>query len=199
MRRILIILAVLAATVGSISATVASAAPRHPAILAIYTGICNIDTPSLCMRDPSDGGTGTVVVGSAPSLSDSEEWAVQQDTSRCGGVVTETCPFFDTGIDSLYEGKQVVVIRQEVVQKCIRLPAASGASAVIGTCDTGSEPSSAYVFNVLCGGTCNTYIAVDATNAAHTEIVLETNGNDRPLFGDVQNFINPQEFTKVNF
>lgn len=46
----------------------------------------------------------------------------------------------------------------------------------MGACDTGSELSTAFVFDTLCGGSCNAFIAVDLTNTKGTIEYLENDG-----------------------
>jgi hypothetical protein len=127
--------------------------------------VCADSSIELCLRDPSDGGTGTPVLASAINANNSEVWSTITDTSRCRGVVTENppCPFTDTNLDGQFEGKTIVVLKQETTGLCLRIPGATGLG-VMGACDTGNEPSTAFVFDVLCSGSCNEYIAVDETN-----------------------------------
>ena len=157
----------------------------HALILTTPVHICDVETPALCLRDPSDGGTGTTVVANTNGTSDSFDWTTPTITQRCNnGRVTDTCPFTSTYLDGLYEGKLIVNIKQEVSGGCVRFASVTS-NGVIGTCDTGSEPSAAYVFDVLCSGNCNEYVNVKTTNDAvqmgGPGLVLSTNFNGNPV------------------
>jgi hypothetical protein len=115
-----------------------------------------------CMRDPSNGGVGTAVLNSSPTSSRVYLWSKIQDTSRCNnGDVTSTCPFSDHNLDSKFIGHEIIVWKQDVTQLCLRIPA--DGLGVMGTCDTGNEPSTAFVTDTITSSEVR-YIPVDYVN-----------------------------------
>jgi hypothetical protein len=178
-------LAALAVALGLGLALVALPAPAFAS--GPYNICANVTSQSICLRDPSDGGSGTPVEISAISDLDSEEFSLITD-SRCGGTVTDgsdgttPCPFTDTNIDKMFNGKPIYVLKQETSKLCVRIDLSSGLG-VMGDCDappTLSEPSSAFVFDVLCGGSCNAYVSVGATNSDNNGSVSYLENDQHP-------------------
>jgi hypothetical protein len=152
--------------------------------------VCSETSSDLCLTDPGNQGVGGTVVSDTFAAITDQQFDPIKDTSRCGGgLVTATCPFNNQSLDSAYLNKQIVVLKEHVTQLCLRLPGAAP-NGVMGACDTGSEPSTAFIFDVLCGGACNAYIGVAATNGVSTgsddRAYLDAVDNNQQVFADFQ-------------
>ncbi len=183
------ILSLLLIRSGLASASVANAATGQP-LTGCVTSFCD-QGAGYCMRDPSDGGSGTTVLGSSLSGDNAMKWTVVQDSSRCGGRVQSGCPFNSSSLNTKYNGKQIVVLKQYTTGLCLRAAASTQWNAEMGTCDTGSEVSSAFVFDVLCGGSCNAYVSIDMANAYNTDAGLQTtNVGNQAVYAALDNIGN---------
>lgn len=150
----------------------ANAAPAaRVTVPRVDTGINDLcdGGPGLCLRDPSNGGTGTPVLTSTLSSSNAEDWKMILDTGRCpNGTVTSSCP--GGFISSVYGSQHLpLVVLKNVGQGtlCIRTAAGTQYKAEMGTCDSGQEISSAFV-QVQIGSGEYEFVSVGASNAFGT-------------------------------
>jgi len=159
----------------------AAPAPRMTSPRVDFGGAndwCNPTGFQLCLRDPSDGGAGTTVVASFHSDSNAEDWKLISDTGRCaGGTVTSSCP--GGWVSSNFRGFPILVLKN-VGQGtlCIRTAATTNFVAKMGTCDSGNEISSAFVWAQFGNGTFG-FDSVDASNVfSQQEWLTGASAND---------------------
>jgi hypothetical protein len=100
--------------------------------------ICNPTSgsnPSLCLRDPSDGGAGTPVKMSVPNFVLSDEWVPVQDKSACNGTGTvESGCGLPAFLVDRYGGDSIKYIQQVSSHDCIKFSSATGWFGEMGTC-----------------------------------------------------------------
>lgn len=130
--------AVILACAGIVTASLITPA------LAVQQQICDQSDPGgYCLNDWFNGGSGTAIKLYNPNVSN-ENFA-EQSIQRCGGiaVVTPTCPFADTAIDSTFIGDPIVQVKYYgSAGGCMGLTsAASGYKAVNLGCNSTSTGS----------------------------------------------------------
>ena len=177
---ITVILAALAMAFAGSPAFAHTTRPRAHAAPAARVAVPRVDVggtndwcenqSGLCLRDPSDGGTGTSVLASTDTNSNAEDWQLVRDTGRCANaLVTSSCP--GGWVSSAFRGFTLVVLKN-VGQGtlCIRTPASNGYTAVMGACDEnpGPEISSAFVWAQFSSGIYG-FDSVAASNAFSTQ------------------------------
>jgi hypothetical protein len=137
----------------------------------------------LCMRDPSDGGTGTHIVTSALNGSNAEEWEIHEDTRCPFGLVSSNCP---GGFISQTYGATMpllVVISNygaagNSVSDCIKANQASSFKALIGSCDSSGTDEIASAF-------------VELPFDGNFEFVSVSYGNDNSVIEYLTSYHNP--------
>jgi hypothetical protein len=182
MRRIFLAILVLATTLFTAIPAYANQAvslgKQNPAVIssepnpAIDSGpwlICEAPGYNWCWRDPSLGDNGTLIKEGEYNGDNSYDWKITQDLDRCGGVVSSSCPDTSASFWRQFDGKEIVVVKQYVEGHCVRVT--TGDLVEMGNCDTGpsgnNEVSTAFVFDVLCGGQCNAYIPIVYSNVVN--------------------------------
>ena len=157
------------ATGASAMSPLAASTPTPPPVdIGGTNDWCNVQS-GLCLRDPSDGGAGTVVESSTRGSSEAEDWKLILDTGRCpNGTVTSSCP--GGWVSSHFNGFPLVVIKNVGQGSlCIRTAAGTQFVGVMGTCDSGQEISSAFVWAQFGSGGPFGFDSVDASNSFNTQ------------------------------
>jgi hypothetical protein len=128
-----------------------------------------LDQTQLCLRDPSNGGTGTAVLESSPSASNAEDWNVISDSGRCpNSVVTLACP--GGWVSSNLLGDTIVVLQNAGQGSLCLRTAATQFKAVMGACDENPNPeiSSAFALSPISIPQCSRAFAFDSIDASNT-------------------------------
>jgi hypothetical protein len=161
-------LGTLAAALMALCAPAASAgahAARHCGLFCPHDWENSVS--SLAWQDPGSGGSGTDVLAGTDSASAKFDWSVAQDPSRCGGIVTASCP--GGSISAHDVGKSIVTIKHSGSSLCMGADASTSWNVTMQACDRKSAPNLATAFVYLpdrtCGQVSDTKFASLASNA----------------------------------
>jgi hypothetical protein len=139
-----------------------------PARAASVTYMCQVEN-TMCLRDPSSGGSGTNVLAESQDGSQAMSFTVGTATI-CGGAVSDVsdCPFSSVTDDDAYNDDPIYLIENDGSSDCIR--AASDTSYDVVMASGCPDESSTYYVggdftDTSCPNGCGYFISVDATNA----------------------------------
>lgn len=144
--RTLVILTALGLLVGLMQLMgVSPASAQGNGLVELPSPLC--DTSGWCMNDWYGGLANNPVRYFEPLASSNEDLEVV-DINRCGGFVTENCPFTDVGLDEEFYLNPVVEIYDTANGFCVS--ASANATAVLGTCPNssgeGGSPGNVFVY-----------------------------------------------------
>lgn len=133
--------------VSSIAAVVLTAAGVYASSTPLSAGastastrhICQVPNPNTanCLRDPSNGGSGTPIKMTSWSNTTTQHWHIRPDPQFCNGhgTIQNGCglPSF---IVSRYQGRPVVVFEEDAAAHCLKIPNMTSGTglAEMGTC-----------------------------------------------------------------
>lgn len=119
--RILAALAVAVTAVAGFSAAAGTAAASAPAHRNANSAFCNYSGTGKCMYDH---GNGNAITAEPLSGAYNEIAYQRQDTGKCGGVVSSSCPFpLGSGLNNKYNGDWIVIIPVGINGGCMAAPA----------------------------------------------------------------------------
>ena len=125
-------LAALGMTLAAAGANPARATAVNPLITQVFCKTPSSGTTAFCLNDWNNGGSGGAV-RMFTTAGVANEGFVEQQTGRCGGTVTSTCPFAVSAFDARYAGFPIVQLDYTAKDLCVGTN--SSANAVLTTCN----------------------------------------------------------------
>lgn len=157
---VLLLIVAMLVMAGSGSAF-AQAGPSAPNIT--YNPICDT-SDSLCLNlKGNNDSIGTAIVAYRQQNVENEGLIQNDDTSRCGGAVTSTCPFTKgSGFNSRYKNDPIVNLKWQAYDNCIGTNGTSRFTNVINAACNGTGTD--WVLHVSSPGSPEAIISVAGTN-----------------------------------